>query len=46
MIFLEGILPAAAAVYLGKRIAANIPQKRFDRLVSGFLILMGLAMFL
>jgi uncharacterized protein len=46
MIFLEGILPAAAAVYLGERIASKIPQERFDRLVSGFLILMGLAMFL
>jgi len=46
VIFLEGILPAAAAVYLGERIALKIPQERYDRLVSGFLILMGLAMFL
>jgi len=46
VIFLEGILPAAAAVYLGARIASKIPQKRFDRLVYGFLILMGLALFL
>lgn len=46
MIFLEGILPAAAAVYLGERISSKIPQEKFNLLVYGFLILMGLVMFL
>jgi uncharacterized protein len=44
--FLEGILPAVAAVYLGERIAARLPQGKFDRVVSGFLVLMGLSLFL
>jgi hypothetical protein len=46
ILFLAAVLPAAAAVYLGESIAARIPQDRFDRLIYGFLILMGLVMFL
>lgn len=46
MLFLAGAIPAAAAVCLGERIAANLPQDRFDQLLFVFLILMGLAMFL
>ncbi len=45
-LFLAAALPAAAAVFLGERIASRIPQDRFDQLIHGFLILMGVAMFL
>lgn len=45
LLFLATVLPAAAAVFLGERIAARIPQDRFDRLINIFLILLGLAMF-
>jgi hypothetical protein len=45
-LFLAGILPVGAAVFLGEHIASGIPQGKFDQLIYTFLIIMGLAMFL
>jgi uncharacterized membrane protein YfcA len=45
-LFLAAVIPAAAAVYFGERIASGIPQDKFDQLVYAFLVVMGLVMFL